>query len=138
MIEFKKYRDSLTEEVGPNLTPMIDMMFLLLIFFLLTSFLVRPSIPVALPETESAEVQDQPEMTITIFQDGRLMLEGAIVSEDALSRRLRRLSVSGRAEGIVIQADRGVPFGRVVEIMDLSKKSGVRTISFLVEQKQVR
>jgi biopolymer transport protein ExbD len=135
MIEFKEYRDSLIEEVGPNLTPMIDMMFLLLIFFLLTSFLVRPSIPVALPETESAEVREQPELTITIFQDGRLLLDGAVVSEEALSRRLRRFSASGRAEGVVIQADRGVPFGRVVEIMDISKQSGVKTISFLVEQK---
>lgn len=135
MIEFKEYRDSLTEEVGPNLTPMIDMMFLLLIFFLLTSFLARPSIPVALPETESAEVQKQPEMSITIFQDGHLMLDGEVVSEDTLFRRLQRFSASGRAEGVVIQADRGVPFGRVVEVMDISKKSGVRSISFLVEQK---
>jgi biopolymer transport protein ExbD len=135
MIEFKEYRDSLTEEVGPNLTPMIDMMFLLLIFFLLTSFLARPSIPVALPETESAEVQKQPEMSITIFYDGHLMLDGEIVSEGTLFRRLQRFSASGRAEGVVIQADRGVPFGRVVEVMDISKKSGVRSISFLVEQK---
>jgi biopolymer transport protein ExbD len=135
MIEFKEYRDSLTEEVGPNLTPMIDMMFLLLIFFLLTSFLALPSIPVTLPETESAEVQEQPEMTITIFQDGRLLLDGEIVSEDKLSRRLQRLSAYGRSKGVSIQADRGVAFGRVVEIMDISKKSGVQTISFLVEQK---
>jgi len=135
MIEFKEYEESLTSEVGPNLTPLIDMMFLLLIFFLLTSFLVRPSIPVTLPETETAEIQEQPETTITIFADGRILFNDEEVTEEKLARKLRLASTLGLSQEVVIQADRGVVFERVVEVMDISKKSGMKTISFLVEQK---
>jgi len=135
MIEFKEFEESLTSEVGPNLTPLIDMMFLLLIFFLLTSFLVRPSIPVALPETEIAEVHELAEITITIFKDGGLLLNGNAITDERLASRLKRLHAFQRSEEVVIQADRGVVFGRVVEVMDISKSSGMEKISFLVEQK---
>jgi biopolymer transport protein ExbD len=135
MIEFKEFEESLTSDVSPNLTPLIDMMFLLLIFFLLTSFLVRPSIPVALPETEIAEVHEQTEITITIFKDGKLLLNGNVVTDERLAARLKRLQIFRRSQEVVIQADRGVVFERVVEVMDISKRSGMEKIFFLVEQK---
>lgn len=135
MIEFKEFEELLTSDVGPNLTPLIDMMFLLLIFFLLTSFLVRPSIPVTLPETEIAEVHEQAEITITIFEDGRLLLNGNEVTAERLAARLIGLHALKRSQEVVIQADRGVIFERVVEVMDISKRSGIEKISFLVEQK---
>jgi biopolymer transport protein ExbD len=134
MIEFKEYEESLTSDVGPNLTPMIDMMFLLLIFFLLTSFLIRPSIPVDLPKSESAQVDEQSDITITLFENGGIQLNGKDVTADALERRLRRLRLMRDSDEVVIQADRGVVFERVVEIMDISNRSGLKSISFLVER----
>ena len=116
MIEFKEYEESLTSEVGPNLTPMIDMMFLLLIFFLLTSFLVRPLIPVDLPRTETAQVDEQSDITITLFADGRILLNGDEVDTAGLGRRLRRLHALRRTEEVVIQADKAVVFERIVDI----------------------
>jgi biopolymer transport protein ExbD len=134
MIEFKEYEESLTSDVGPNLTPLIDMMFLLLIFFLLTSFLVRPSIPVDLPETETARVEEQPDITITLFANGKILLNGDEMSADRLARNLRRIHLVRGSEEAVIQADRNVVFERVVEIMDISNQSGMKSISFLVER----
>ena len=136
MIQFKDFEDSLTSEVGPNLTPMIDMMFLLLIFFLLTSVLARPSIPVALPETETAELSEDPEIVITLFKDGSMLLDNEPVNERTLARKLQRSYAYAPSKGVVIQADRGVLFDNVVQIMDISKKSGAESISFLVEQKR--
>jgi len=134
MIEFKEYEESLTSDVGPNLTPLIDMMFLLLIFFLLTSFLVRPSIPVDLPKTETARVEEQPDVTITLFANGRILLNGDEVSAERLARNLRRIHLVRGSEEVVIQADRNVVFERVVDIMDISNQSGMKSISFLVER----
>jgi biopolymer transport protein ExbD len=134
MIEFKEYEESLTSDVGPNLTPLIDMMFLLLIFFLLTSFLVRPSIPVDLPETETARVEEQPDITITLFANGKILLNGDEMSADRLARNLRRIHLVRGSEEVVIQADRNVVFERVVEVMDISNQSGMKSISFLVER----
>ena len=134
MIEFKEYEESLTSDVGPNLTPLIDMMFLLLIFFLLTSFLVRPLIPVDLPEAETAQVDEQPDITITLFENGMILLNGDEVNTESLGRKLSRLHLMRRSEEVVIQADKHVVFERVVEIMDISNKSGMKSISFLVER----
>ncbi len=136
MIEFKEYEESLTTDSGPDLTPLIDMVFLLLIFFLLTSFLTRPSIPVALPETETAEVHAQPGLSLVIKKDGQILLNGLSVSEEKLLRALMRSYSLGEKREVVIMADKEVPFGRVVEVMDVSRKAGTDRISFLVEQRQ--
>jgi biopolymer transport protein ExbD len=136
VIQFKDFEESLTSEVGPNLTPMIDMMFLLLIFFLLTSVLARPSIPVTLPETETAELSEEPEIVVTLFKDGSMLLDNEPVNERTLARKLQRSYAYSPSRGVVIQADRGVLFDNVVRVMDISKKSGAESISFLVEQKR--
>ncbi len=135
MIEFRDFNESLTKGSGPDLTPLIDMVFLLLIFFLLTSFLTRPSIPVSLPEAETAVVSEAPENTVAIKTDGSILLNGKAMSDDKLLRSLRRMMLSGQSREVVILSDKEVAFGRVVEIMDISKKAGAHNISFLVERK---
>ncbi|UCB46426.1 MAG: biopolymer transporter ExbD [Spirochaetota bacterium] len=136
MIEFEEFNDSISKDTGPDLTPLIDMVFLLLIFFLLTSFFIRPSISVNLPEAEHTEVTEQQDITITIEKDGDILLNGKTVSERRLVSTVRWLYSSLDNNQVVIQSDREVPFGRVVQIMDLTKKAGVENISFLVERSQ--
>jgi biopolymer transport protein ExbD len=135
MIEFRDFNESLTRGGGPDLTPLIDMVFLLLIFFLLTSFLTRPSLPVSLPEAETAVLSETPEIMITIKNDGIVLLNGKEMGDDRLLRSLKRSVNSGQSNEVVILSDKEVAFGRVVEIMDISKKSGAANISFLVERK---
>ena len=135
MIEFRDFNESLTKGGGPDLTPLIDMVFLLLIFFLLTSFLTRPSLPVSLPEAETAVLSETPEIMITIKNDGIVLLNGREMGDERLLRSLKRSVISGQSKEVVILSDKEVVFGRVVEIMDISKKSGVHNISFLVERK---
>ncbi len=136
MIEFEELNSSLNRKSGPDMTPLIDMVFLLLIFFLLTSYLTRPSIPVALPEAEKAERSEEQEVSITIMKDGRLLLNGKIISEDKLLISLNRIYSFRKAKEIIIQSDKETHFGRIIEVMDISKKAGARSISFLVEQKR--
>jgi biopolymer transport protein ExbD len=136
MIEFEKFEQSMSRESGPDLTPMIDMVFLLLIFFLLTSFLARPTIPVTLPEAETVQIEEKPELTITVLRNGELLLGGEEVTDERLERTLKRMLAFRQTREVVIQSDRDVPFGRIIEVMDLAKKSGAGTLSFLVEKKQ--
>jgi biopolymer transport protein ExbD len=136
MIEFEEFNESISRDTGPDLTPLIDMVFLLLIFFLLTSFFVRPSIPVNLPEAAHTEVTEHQDITITIEKDGTILLDGRSVSERRLVSTVRLLYSSLDDKQVVIQADREVPFGRVIQVMDLTKNAGVKNISFLVEQAQ--
>jgi biopolymer transport protein ExbD len=136
MIEFEEFNETISRDQGPDLTPLIDMVFLLLIFFLLTSFFVRPSIPVALPEAAYTEITEHQDITITIEKDGTIFLNGKSVSERGFVSAMRRLDFSLDDKQVVIQADKEVPFGRVIQVMDLTKKAGVKNISFLVEQVQ--
>ena len=132
MIEFEEERHLVERSRGPDLTPMIDMVFLLLIFFLLTSYVILPSIQVNLPESETARVIEHAELSLTIREDRSLYLNDEAISKNRLEEALRTIFLRG-SKGIVIQSDRRVPFGFVVEIMDLTKKAGAESISFLVE-----
>jgi biopolymer transport protein ExbD len=135
VIEFEAERHLVERSRGPDLTPMIDMVFLLLIFFLLTSYVILPSIQVNLPEAETARVIAPPELALAIREDRSLFLDDQAIPITQLEPRLREVfaRTSKRPPGIVIQSDRRVPFGFVVQIMDIAKKAGAEEISFLVD-----
>jgi biopolymer transport protein ExbD len=136
MIEFREYEESLSRGAGPDLTPLIDMVFLLLIFFLLTSFLAMPSIPVRLPETEAAELHETPEPVVVIEADGALLLDGRVLTLEELESALIEMFSSRDPKELLIQADREVRFQTVVDVMDVSKKAGAENLSFLVEKER--
>ncbi len=133
MIEFDYGKDLTERGSGPDLTPMIDMIFQLLIFFLLTSFLLVPAINVALPRSRSPEATPPAAMTLTVRRDGSLLLAGQTVQVEDLPS-LVSSALAGRSDAaILLQADRGVDFGRVVEVMEAARSGGASDISFLVE-----
>jgi biopolymer transport protein ExbD len=136
VIEFEEFDNSINRNSGPDLTPLIDMVFLLLIFFLLTSYLARPSIPVTLPEAEKAEFSKAQEVCITIKKEGSLLLNGDIVLADELLISLNRIYTINESIEIIIQSDKEAFFGRIIEVMDISKRAGAKSISFLVEKKR--
>lgn len=133
MIEFDYGRDLTERSAGPDLTPMIDVIFQLLIFFLLTSFLIIPAVNVALPHSRSPEATPPAALTLTVRRDGSLLLAGQEVAVEELPS-LVSAALAGRSEAaIVVQADRGVAFGRVVEVMEAARSGGASDISFLVQ-----
>ena len=135
MIEFKEFEKSFDSDTAPDLTPLIDMVFLLLIFFLLTSLARAPEIPVDLPDAEVVQYKSEQENKIIIKKTGELFFNGEKITEDELYEKFYTGKASGSITEISIQADEGVIFKKVVSVMDLSKKAGIEDISFLVEKK---
>ena len=133
MIDFNIERNIVDRGRGPDLMPLIDMVFILLIFFLLTSTAIQPAVDVALPETNYGEIKRAASVTVTIHADGALLINGRGVSEELLLSVLKSQYRDQPDAELTIQADRQVPFGRVVEIMDLSKRAGAEEVAFLVE-----
>jgi biopolymer transport protein ExbD len=133
MIEFDYGKDLTERSAGPDLTPMIDMIFQLLIFFLLTSFLLVPAVNVALPRSRSPEATPPAAMTLTVRRDGSLLLAGQAVQIQDLPSLVSSALAARSEAAIILQADRGVAFGRVVEVMEAARSGGARDISFLVE-----
>jgi biopolymer transport protein ExbD len=107
-----------------NVTSLIDVVFLLLIFFVVTStFLERPGIDLSLPEAGSS-ASEVAEVSVRIAADGGLYVDASPVSPEELAQVLEaRLREAGTTE-VTLEADRRVPHGRVVAAMDAARKAG--------------
>jgi biopolymer transport protein ExbD len=107
-----------------NVTSLIDVVFLLLIFFVVTStFLERPGIDLSLPEAGSS-ASEVAEVSVRIAADGGLYVGASPVTPEELTEVLEtRLREAGTTE-VTLEADRRVPHGRVVAAMDAARKAG--------------
>ena len=133
MIEFNIERSIIEKRRGPDLMPLIDMVFILLIFFLLTSTALQPAVDVELPETPEGNPANPPTLVVTIQSDGTLLIDADPVSRDLFLPVLESRYREQANTQLTIRADRRVAFGEVVRVMDLCKRAGAEEVSFLVE-----
>ncbi len=113
-----------------NITSLIDVMFLLLIFFMVTStFRDQPSIELTLPRSATAQETAVGPAVVYLTRDGRLFLDDEAVEEARLAERLRQLQASTTDDRIVLRADEAAEHGAVVALIDLIKQSGFRRVS---------
>ncbi len=118
------------EEPRLGIAPLIDIVFLLLIFFMVTShFDLASGVRLQLPEM-SGRLPEEPreEITVVIDREGSIHLEGGRVDRGALEERLRARVRSRGLERIILQADRETLHGTVLGIIDLARNAGVRSV----------
>lgn len=125
-----RFRRKKEEEPILGITPLIDIVFLLLIFFMLTShFHVASGIPIRLPKvTQSAYDGKSKEIILAIDREGRIYLKGEKTDLKNLGTKLEDLVKKGELVQLLLQADREVKHGTVVQVMDLAKSSGVSSL----------
>ncbi len=119
-----------------DLTPLIDVVFLLLIFFMVsTSFIREPGgIRVELPNSQTQEfINEGEEVVVKVTGDRRLFVDDVPVDEDGLRSELRRKASADPATTVIIKADRTVEHGTVVHVMDLAKRVGLEHIAVATE-----
>jgi biopolymer transport protein ExbD len=133
LIEFDEHE---SQHPGIDLTPMIDVVFLLLIFFLLTSVYAKPMMPLNLPEAQSAVVSADPPVTIAIESDGTVHVNNQTATLQELHGVLSKLYSATETKDLNLMSDKSVPFGKVVEVLDLAKQAGVENISVITEKKK--
>ncbi len=116
-----------------DLAPMIDCVFLLLIFFLLTSnFIFQPGIKVNLPKTVTSEAIQEQSLVITITAENVIYLNEAPIAVRELAGEFKKAAARDRA--VLIRADRRTSMGRVVEVWDLCQKEGIARVNIATTQ----
>ncbi len=112
-----------------NIASLVDVLFLLLIFFMVTSaFVEQPNIKLELPSTRHSEVSKIENMVLTIARNGELFLQDRPVDKKNLEKELRRVILDTGDEVLVLKADKFVPYGVVIDIMDAVKGAGFRKV----------
>lgn len=112
-----------------NIASLVDVLFLLLIFFMVTSaFVEQPNIKLELPSTRHSEVSKMNNMVLSIARDGKLFLQDSLVDKKDLEKELRRVILDTGDEVLVLKADKFVPYGVVIDIMDDVKGAGFRKV----------
>ncbi len=124
-----RFREKRVTKSIINLTPMVDMLFLILLFFLVTSsFIEQPNIKLELPSTKYAATSKLEERTLTISREGKLFFQNEPVERKELVSVLKNAFSKQDDKTLVLRADKNVSYGVVVDVMDAAKGAGLRRI----------
>jgi biopolymer transport protein TolR len=118
-----------------NVTPMVDVMLVLLIIFMVTAPLLATGVQVDLPETKAAPLdQDREPIAISIDASGTVFVDDSPVPNEALGARLQQIAASSSEEGgprIFLRGDRALDYGRVMAVMGEINRAGLRRVSLV-------
>jgi biopolymer transport protein ExbD len=129
-----KFKRKVSLEKGRlDITPLIDVVFLLLIFFMLTSsFIFQPGIRVNLPKAVTSEVLHKEILIITITEDNEVLVNERPVEKDELISRITMASKDGRS--LLIRSDKKADMGKVIEIWDICRQMNIKQINIATTQ----
>ena len=117
-----------------NVTPLVDVMLVLLVIFILTAPLLASSIKLELPKTDAAKPADAPKfVTIVVDQAGQVFLNDKPVALEQLGSRLKETATQNADTEVQLRADQAVPYGKVVEVMGVAQKAGLNRIGFIAD-----
>ncbi len=125
-----------------NITPLTDIFLVLLVIFMVTSSVIvntssgaKAGLKVNLPAGGAADVAMQStDMSVAILEDGRLVLGGDVVTADELKKAFEGAKTTNPDTMVIVQADQGVPHGKVVEVMELAKGAGLGQLAIGVRE----
>ncbi|HEY3046345.1 MAG TPA: biopolymer transporter ExbD [Polaromonas sp.] len=117
-----------------NVTPLVDVMLVLVVIFIITAPLLASTIRLDLPTTEAAKPGDAPKfVTLVVDKAGQVFLGDRPVTLDELAQSLVQTASRAPDTEVQLRADEAVPYGKVVEVMGVAQKAGLNRIGFVAE-----
>ena len=133
MVEFRRARKP---HLTLSIAPLVDCVFLLLIFFLLSSSFQNPAIPLTLPEARSDAHQERKPVTVTVDREQRLYINAEEVSFAAFPERLRQLMAAEGEHRVVFRGDKSLSYDLVLKVMGMAKQAGAESIDLVHRAEQ--
>jgi len=119
-----------------NVVPLVDIILVVLIIFMVTApMIMKPSINVNLPKAASGDATKPGKLNITLSADGKVNLDGKVVDDSEVQRVAQEETQKNPDIQAIISADKDVPHGRVVSILDIVKSSGVKKFAISIDKK---
>ena len=117
-----------------NVTPLVDVMLVLLVVFMVAAPLLTVGVPVDLPQTQAPPITDPKEpLVISINAEGHIFIQDTDVVSDALVPRLQAITGQNPDALVYVRADKSIDYGRVLEVMSLISAAGYRKVSLIAE-----
>ena len=133
--------DDTDDEFAMNLTPMLDIVFNLLLFFLAATTFAREEVAMdlRLPQARSgAESKGGHQLVVNVFADGRLQFDGRLVTLEALRQKLQAAAARDKDQAVLVRGDKQAQFGIGLQVLDACRLAKIGKVDFaaLPEQKQ--
>jgi biopolymer transport protein TolR len=127
--------DELGDLAEINVTPLVDVMLVLLIIFMVTAPMLQQGLEVSLPQAEgrSFELASNNPAKITIGNNGAVYVDGESVGSTNLEQTLGPMLRARRIKRALLEADQGVPYGRVVAVLDVMNRAGVEQLGMMTQ-----
>jgi len=117
-----------------NVTPLVDVMLVLLVVFMITAPLLTVGVPVELPETPAAQLTDRDEpLVVSVDANGAVHIQDAEVPFDELAAKLTAIAGARRDTYVYVRGDRAIDYGRVMQVMGALAAAGFSKVSLLAE-----
>jgi biopolymer transport protein TolR len=117
-----------------NVTPMVDVMLVLLIVFMVTAPLLTVGVPVDLPKTQAGALNEKVEpLTISIDGQGRTFMQDTEVPFDQLISRLQAIVANKPDTAVFVRGDKGIAYGKIMEVMGMVSTAGITKVSLIAE-----
>ena len=124
-----------------NILPLIDVLFAILIFFMLSSIVLTEKNKITVQRPTNSDVEQVGKakklITITLIKNKKLYLEDEEIGADELSERLKLISKDGSIDQVLIDADKTSTYGDVMEILEIVKEAGLNSIGLAVNKRNV-
>ncbi|HUI19162.1 MAG TPA: protein TolR [Alphaproteobacteria bacterium] len=117
-----------------NVTPMVDVMLVLLVIFMVTAPLLNVGVPVDLPKTTAAPItgQDEP-LVVSVNAQGNVYLQETEIPIDNLAARLQAITQNKPDTRIFVRGDRSISYGRIMEVMGVLNQAGFKHLALVAE-----
>ena len=117
-----------------NVTPMVDVMLVLLVIFMVTAPLLTVGVPVELPKTKAAAMTNPDEpLVVSVKKDGTIFLQDTEIEMDSLGPRLAAITANKPDTKIFVRGDKAIDYGRVMQVMGMIKSAGFTQVALVVD-----